>query len=114
MKPVYVIEPHADTAELEKAFLEENGFEVQLMDHLDAGDGALQSPNIGLVLLTVGPKDGSIADLIVSKAAERSLPLVVVTTVHRARERWPSASAVLEKPFDFDEFHRIVRAFYRS
>jgi hypothetical protein len=34
--------------------------------------------------------------------------------VLKGRERWPSASAVLAKPFDFDEFHRIVRAFYRS
>ena len=31
MKPVYIVEPHADTAELEKALLVEDGFDVRLV-----------------------------------------------------------------------------------
>ena len=56
MKPVYIVEPHADTAELEKALLVEDGFDVRLVPDLVAANGLLRSADIaGILVLAVGP-----------------------------------------------------------
>ena len=100
--------PHADTAELEKALLVEDGFDVRLVPDLVAANGLLRSADVAEILLfAVGPRDGSLAERIIAKADSLGIPVVLVTTTKAGRGGWPAVSAVLEKPFDCNESARL-------
>ena len=113
MKPIYVVEPHVDTAILETDLLEEAGFAVRVVSPDDAGT-AIETGEAGLLLITAGPRDGTAATSLLVKANVAKVPVIVTTTGRTDLDRWRSAVAVLLKPFSFEELVARVRAHFAA
>jgi DNA-binding response OmpR family regulator len=112
VKTIYVVEPHSDTAALETDLLQDAGFEVRVVSAEDA-EAALAGDGVGLLLVTTGPRDGASASALLAKASVAKVP-VIVTTTERDSTRWPSAAAVLCKPFEFEDLLAAVRAHFAA
>ena len=101
MKTIYVVEPHSDTATLEMDLLQEAGFNVRIVT-ADGAEAALAGDDIGLLVVTAGPRDGAATSALLASARVAEVP-VIVTTTDRDVARWSSAAAVLLKPFEFED-----------
>ena len=112
MKLVYIVEPHSDTAALETDLLEGVGFGVRVVTARGA-EAALQGDDVGLLLVTAGPRDRAAAAALLAKANVARVP-VIVTTTGRDVARWSSAAAVLLKPFEFEDLLTHVRVHFAA
>ena len=113
MKSIYVVEPHADTAILERDLLQDAGFTGRVAVPDDA-QAALDGDAIGLLVVTAGPRDGAAAATLLAKANRTKVPVIVTTTTRTDLDRWRSAAAILLKPFSFEELVSQVRAHFAS
>lgn len=113
MKTIYVVEPHSDTAALERNLFQDAGFDVRVVS-AEAAEADLARDGVGLLLVTTGPRDGTAASALFAKANSAKVP-VIVTTTNPDTARWASAAAaVFCKPFDFQDLLAAVRAHFAA
>jgi len=112
VKTIYVVEPHSDTAALEMDLLQEAGFDVRIVT-ADGAEAALAGDDIGLLVVTAGPRDGAVASKLLATAKVAEVPVIVVTT-GRDVARWTSAAAVLLKPFDVEDLLAQVQEHFAA
>ena len=112
MKLIYVVEPHSDTAALEVDLLQGAGFGVRVVTAA-AAEKALHGDDVGLLIVTAGPRDGVVASALIARANVAKVPVIVATT-GRDAALWSAAAAVLLKPFDFDDLVFHVRAHFKA
>jgi len=112
VKLIYVVEPHWDTAALEVDLLQGAGFGVRVVTAA-AAETALSGGDVGLLIVTAGPRDGVVASALLARANVARVPVIVATT-GRDATRWSAAAAVLLKPFDFEDLVAQVRAHFRA
>src|SRR5207237_10830944 len=80
--------------------LQEAGFNVRIVT-ADGAEAALAGDDIGLLVVTAGPRDGAATSALLASARVAEVP-VIVTTTDRDRARWSSAAAVPLKPFEVE------------
>jgi len=112
VKLIYVVEPHSDTAALEVDLLQDAGFGVRVVTAA-AAETALRGDDVGLLIVTAGPRDGAVASSLIARANVAQVPVIVATT-GRDATRWSAAAAVLLKPFDFEDLVSQVRAHFKA
>jgi len=110
MRPLLVVEPHSDSAELLMELLGAAGFEVRHYAALEQLNRDLDALHPGLLLLSAGPHDEVDARALIRGAGSRHIPVVLVSSTRPVA--WPGAGAVLTKPFEIEELLEAVRRLY--
>ena len=112
MRPLLVVEPHTDSADLLVELLGSAGFQVRHHPALDQLDGELDTLAPGLLLLCAGPGDQALAADIVRQAKARRIPVILVSSTGQLS--WPGADAVFSKPFDLEALLQTIRELFRG
>src|SRR5689334_16805877 len=112
MRPLLIVEPHEDSAELMAQLLGYAGIPVRQGQALDKVDGQLDAMRPGLLLLCAGPGDEAKAKDLIEQARQRRIPVVLVSSTRQ--RSWPGADAVFGKPFEVEALVRKVQDLYQG
>jgi DNA-binding response OmpR family regulator len=112
MRPILVVEPHADTADLLVELFGSAGYDVRACAGLDEADEALDGLGPGLLVVTVGPGDRERVGALVRRANERAVPVVLLTTM--SERAWAGVGCVLMKPVELEGLLSTIETFYRA